>query len=554
MTKRIILYILSGAWLLTACSTDGYEPEDPTPDRNDALTLTVSASDVVVSNGTISRAAEASSSTKFEVGDRVGLTVLDSKDNLLVDNVPYIFDGEKWDFDSHNTDGKQRPYYDATMSTYIVYFPYTKEANNIKDVDALKYLGAFEHKMDQHDLADFQQSDKPLVDSGTVEKQINAKLKHARNSFKIAARVKWTLSPTGETIIYKPVDKALVNFKIWDDNKTVFKSLPDKIDITYYNADDDSYSFILPNDYEGTISWEYIYRETIYNGQFEVSKDSYGTRYLQNEPVDMGVLKGFNVIESDYYCSTADGIGYVLPWDAEPCFSKDGELRRFVGIVTYVGQNSQDISIYETKALPDGTKAFPDGRCHGYVVALSDVLPEVLGENLETIAWSPDAGDDTKWHTKYVGTRRDYRDWSGYSNHNIIKGIYNGNDTNFEKYFPAAYYCDKYGDKEKKNDLKNVCFAAPQNTSGWFLPSSAMFKYAMQNPILNERFTTIKDNISNNNWNIGIWQNMNSEDSGYWGSNESVLSGYAHVASTYASAKTFATTTSKFRVRAFLAF
>lgn len=127
------------ACILPGCTTSD-EPDSVTRDEREMLSLTVRVSDIVESNGAASRSIEERDSTRFVQGDTVGLIVLDKAENLLVDNVPYRFDGTNWNFVG---DVDKQPYYDAAMWTYIVYYPYKNEVDGCKTVDDIKSKDAF---------------------------------------------------------------------------------------------------------------------------------------------------------------------------------------------------------------------------------------------------------------------------------------------------------------------------------------------------------------------------------------------------------------------------
>lgn len=156
-------YILSAACVLSAYSTDYFEPDSPTqiPDENEMLTLTVSASQPVTHDGVSSRAINEDDVlyTEFEKGDSIGVIIMDAARNLLVDNVPFRYDGTKWIFDADKDGEDKRPYYDATMSNYIVYFPYKPSTKGIKSVKSLKELEDFKHQDDQHTKEKYLSSD-----------------------------------------------------------------------------------------------------------------------------------------------------------------------------------------------------------------------------------------------------------------------------------------------------------------------------------------------------------------------------------------------------------
>lgn len=109
MRKHIISYILSAACALSACSTDFFEPDAPTqfPGDDEILSLTVSASQPVAHDGISSRAKNDDDVlyTEFEAGDSIGVIVMDAAGNILVDNVPFRYDGTNWIFDA-DKDGK----------------------------------------------------------------------------------------------------------------------------------------------------------------------------------------------------------------------------------------------------------------------------------------------------------------------------------------------------------------------------------------------------------------------------------------------------------------
>lgn len=132
MIKQIIPYSLLAVCLLSACQTDDYEPTAGTSGESEMISLTVSTNDFAVTSETSTRAADNGKTTTFENGDRVGLIVLDEHDNIIADNMPYKFDGSNWTFDTGNGEGKQPAFYDPSMSSYIVYYPYNASVDGTK--------------------------------------------------------------------------------------------------------------------------------------------------------------------------------------------------------------------------------------------------------------------------------------------------------------------------------------------------------------------------------------------------------------------------------------
>lgn len=184
MMKQIITYTLLAVCLLSACQADDYEAMTGASDKSEMLSLAVSANDFAVTGETSTRSADYGKTTTFEKNDRVGLIVLDEDDNIIANNLPYKFDGSNWNFDTGNSENKQPAFYDPSMHTYIVYYPYNAAANQIANVDALKALGAFAHQADQSTEDAYRQSDLMVWhSSGASMKQITATLVHVHNSF-----------------------------------------------------------------------------------------------------------------------------------------------------------------------------------------------------------------------------------------------------------------------------------------------------------------------------------------------------------------------------------
>lgn len=496
MTKQITTYLLFAACFFSACQTDYDEPASGTSGEREALSLTVSTSDIVVSDEAVTRASDKGGATTFEIDDCVGLIVLDKDGNFLADNVPYKFDGNNWNFDADNKEGKQRVYYDATMSTYIIYYPYHPSANGIKDESGIKNLPIFAHREDQSDKMAYRFSDLMMWSfTGKAIKQITANLEHTRKSLSLDIKVRWSLGlPKYEYDIleYQPLKEALEDFEIlYQDGTPILNATTD---ITYH-AEDGTYRYILPERYEGKLSWSYTYRGESFCGECTVStQQAMGTRYVGDTYAYMGESKGEKVEAFDYYCSKdIDGekYGYVLPWDAEKHFRE----HHIIGIVLHAGQHAEDISDYLESGI--GQRS-----CNGYVIALTDVPTG------KKVAWAPKG-------TKKVGTHANRLGWSGYYNLIQMKKYAETAGTNFAEAFPAAYACVIYGNLRSE-------FAAPVNTSGWLLPTYGMWHTAKSlNKEIESCLSTISKNVPDDcsyKDKIELWHYDDAD--GYWSSTE----------------------------------
>ena len=477
--KQIIPYTLLAVCLLSACQTDDYEPTARTSGESEILSLTVSTNDFAVTGETSTRAADNDKTTTFENGDRVGLIVLDATDGIIADNLPYKFDGSNWNFDTGNSEGKQPAFYDPSMNTYIVYYPYNAAADQTASVDILKALDAFAHQADQSTEDAYRQSDLMVWSSSEGPmKQITATLVHVRNSFSLDAKVQWTLA-TGDAVSYTP--PTLEDVIIYDKE--------DK-QLSPYRAEDGSYRYILPDDYEGTLRWHYTYEEKTYGGECTVVAQTAGTRYAQVETTAKGKYSLDKAVPGDFYCSKESDeatTGYVLPQEAVAVLDQ----HRCVGIVFHAGQHDSD------KADYSGT-GIKQAKCHGYVVALTDVH----NGSSDRLRW--EYGPGNEWD-KVVDASTNSGDWQGYSNslkfHKFVDDATNKENGWEMKHFPAALACETYGNRtldQNGNPTSDYAWqqplAAPNNTSGWFLPSCGQLSHLYANrSSLSARMTDVKN-------------------------------------------------------------
>lgn len=518
MKKQFIPYLLFATCLFTACSTGYDEPDSVTPGEREMLSLSVSVSDIESSDGLSSRSSEVGKSTIFQKGDTVGLIVLDKDNNLLVDNVPYKLD-DNWVFAG---DSVKQPYYDAAMSTYIVYYPYKEEVNSCKTVDEIMSKDAFKPQENQNTEDNYRQADVLVWTSeGEALRHIEAKMKHVYDSFTFRINIKWELVPTGEELVYQPMQETLKNFTIefTPDGGEKIILFDNDIEIDnddetrnlIYHAEDGTYRYLLTSGQKGKITWQYTYRNITFRGERDINAGISGTRYVNHETADMGKLSGSFMEIGDFYCSVTGEVdgqevvtGYVFPWDAadrineksvekERCFAG----RHCIGLVVGIGQHDNDLSDYKYNGI-DIKSGIGLNSCHGYVMALTDAADQ--------LEWAESSTSGAK---NYVGTfyhfdqndKKGLVDWNGFYNIQKIEKFISeatGTDATDWSKFPAANACKNYG--------TSCGLQSPANTSGWFLPSVGMLQYVWKTDddietaskkyqmteLLNERFATIK--------------------------------------------------------------
>ena len=141
-----------------------------------------------------------------------------------------------------------------------------------------------------------------------------------------------------------------------------------------------------------------------------------------------------------------------------------------IAIVFYVGEATVYGDHTSFYTLKDGVT--PMEEIHGYAIALNDATI-ADGENF-TVWWSAWNNND-----EGAGCSTGTEDFLGYTNTKSItasaeaKGGLSSADDNY----PAAYYASVA--------YEEVC-PAPENTSGWFLPSAYQFKYIFDRAYFDE--------------------------------------------------------------------
>ena len=492
MMKKEIYRALSAlllAAMLSACSNEEiFAPDAPQP-VGGAIELSVSAGDFVTDGAPDTRVTDNGNVTTFENGDRIGLIVL--KDNgatLVADNLPYKYDGTSWAFDTGNGESKIAPYYDNVISnvTYIAYFPYSKEADNVKTPDELK--SKFAPKPDQRSEADYRASDLLVWTSGAAsvpQKKLDIALTHAYASISLSPEVKCTLDDGNSTAV------SFIPSRISDVSFTVGNEI-------YYpfQVEDGSFYCILPAGTSGFVRWFYTFDGKTYGSSRDLSGGvTANTRYVRQETLNTGEYSLDKVQVGDFYCKNASSEVYLIPGDIASLSSEQQAV--CLGIVLKVGKEAdgdwKDDCDYKLK---DGKTEMTTVR--GYVLGLYDV------NSGNTCMWGP-------FGTKVGTSRQNSTGFYGYRDTQTIKTYATNNDKTLKTDFPAAYYASD--DYETRDNNK---YAAPANTSGWFLPSGGQCQYWLNNRDL--LLTQVKKASGDNgySWKDGYWSSSEISEYGNW--------------------------------------
>lgn len=490
MSMNKFLWTAACVCLLASCGSgsDSDEPvevQQPKP----VLELSVSACDFVTIYET--GITESGDAINFQSNDRVGVIIIEGSNTLIADNLPYIYNGTSWTFDeqtasSENTENggnpnKTQPYCDdlndKTNITYIVYYPYKKEANGVTDVNGLKNKFPFE--LDQStedayracDLMFWQSSATP----GSPMKKLNAEMKHAFASVSISPQVRWELA-NNEEISYVSFLIFNVKFSVDVNNaRTIYYP---------YQAEDRNFRCILPDGYSSDIIYEFGYNEYLF--RFSISLPGRATANMCYVSIKSSYVGEYGLGSSrrgDFYCKDKNGAGYLIPGDAPLTTNQQSAC---IGIVVKAGgDNSGNWKDDRQYKFKDGIDDLT--RIHGYVLALKNAnggKPCIWGLNTS------------------IGTAQDEATgFYGYTNTQKIKAAVRSNST-LESDFPATYHAT--------DGYEQTC-SAPDNSSGWFFPSVGQCAYWFK---YKDVLKSSMDQAGGDGW----------EDSYYWSNSENTAS------------------------------
>lgn len=445
------LFLLFTALASCSSDNDALPTSHPVaPPSGDALALTVSARDFVTDGAPGTRATDNGPVTTFENDDRIGVIILDAGDTPLYNNIPYkyVSSSQTWVFDSNNGEGKEICYYDSKARTYIVYYPYNKDADNCKGENDLKAI--FKPKTDQSAKDAYRASDLMAytTTSGTPLKSLEATLTHAYASVSLSPIAQYILDDGAEpkTTCTPP------SLKISDVNLTVGNDV-----YVPYLAADGSLRCILPVGTPGDVRCFYTIGGKTYNHTISISDAVANTRYTSapkiiNEPYSLDHARA-----GDFYCKKEDGNGYLIPGDVASLTSE--QQAACIGIV------------YTTEVKRIGTAAEEalkekGVRPHGLVMALTNASDGCQWGNYGTD--ENNGGNDRepfKDNTDQLA--KQYNNVDGYAETQWIINAYKNNGTTLKDTYSAFYYANRYGTAEGNTGQ----YAAPDNTTGWFIPS-----------------------------------------------------------------------------------
>ncbi len=442
-----ILYILIFVGLFVSCDSEQFSSgtKDDTT-TNNVLKLNISRTDFSDMAADDSRVSNSGTSTSFTEGDVIGVLVTQDGENY---NLPYRYNGTDWEFDI-SSDKELFTKTTADELRFILYYPYSTEADGVTTLDGLKT--ALPVKTDQSSEADYISSDLLYAEVTTAESTVSAKMRHLRALFAYKPKVKFQTT-VAEEGGFESYALSLADISFSDEAG----------EIKCYKTTDGEYHYIV--DKNNTITWVYDYAGAVYEGKKELVVTP-GTKYATTEFINTGVYNEFKAKIGDFYCINGDNKGYVLPLE----FDIASSTHTCIGIVFHVGAGSGDSkeNYAETSLASSGIR--------GYVVALKDA---------GSFPWATEEGKSTQ-------TDSNENSWNGYSNNQIVKGVGVGK-------FPAFEACAEFT-------------PAALNSSGWYLPSIAQLGEIRNNiDILQPMFTAVEGECLKTDGSVWYWSSTQKD-------------------------------------------
>lgn len=498
------------------------------------LSITVTDGGYASTEKAVTRAVENGYRTEFTAGDECGLYIV--RDGAIVyDNVKLTA--------TAGTNGSLtwQPEAGVTLAggfpdeSYFLYYPYQADMSDKTSVSATDADGFFaplvsgwQPAADQSTYAAYTASDLMTATGTAVRTNGSISL-----SFSMTHRMAMAVIEMPKTV-YKFNDNSIPDYVIATTADFGDNAKPCRMA-------DGTYRYIV-NSASGTatnITCSYDDGKK----EFAITTNGITGSYYKTYKIDglTPIEKQATLRMGDYFCKDSDDKWYIIPQEATP----DGNV---IGIVFHVGQHGTDEADYTATGIGQQ-------KCHGYVAALTDVHDS----RSDRLCWA--LGPSGKYDIR-VGASTSTDDWQGYSNSlKFHEYVGSGSNAGWEmKHFPAALACETYGNRTVDQDGNPTDaygwqqpLAAPQNTSGWFLPSCGQLTYLYQNSsILSARMNDVKNSIPDDcSYKVYIkWYDRDN----YWSSTELWGNRSAHRVSFYNGHINYNSMNFKWCVRPILAF
>ena len=471
--------------LLASCQ------QEELPDMNGAsdatpLSITVTDAGYASTDKAATRAEELDGyATTFTEGDACGLYLV-RDGRIIYDNVKLTAtagdDGAiTWQPEEDLNGG-------LDGESYFLYYPYQSGLSAPSDLSDLsddaffsRLIAAWEPAADQSDYADYTASDLMTAKGRIVRNGASKTVL----SFDMTHRMALAVIELPKTV-YKFKEAGIPYYVT--SSAADFTGSPLKpcrmADGTYRCIVKPASAASLCGIYDNNGTKEFAITASAAQGSYKTYTIDGATPIEKQTTLQMG----------DYFCKNSDNYWYIIPQESTP----DGNV---IGIVFHAGQHNSDNADYSATGIGQE-------KCHGYVVALTDV---------GLCRWAYKDGA----YSQEARTSKNTNDWKGYSNQKAIENFAGNNTAGWKfEHFEATYRCSLYG-TEKGEDWQRR-YAAPVNTSGWFLPSCDQLTtlYNLNRDDAN-LLATLMENIKSQDSSHIRWFNTGDY---YWSSTEHSLS------------------------------
>jgi len=439
MMKTKLIYVFLSLVLLSACSGEDYD--SPLRQGDEALQLSARVSSFVIDGAPDTRADDSDEKTAFEEGDRMGIIVLDKDGEILSDNIPYIYSGSAWSFDGNSNEGKVAVNYNNRARTYLAYFPYTKQADGIKNIEDLKKK--FQPLLDQRSKDTYRASDLLVwsTSDNTPLKKLEINFEHAYCllSFPSSVSITCNINESSTEVTYSSSLISDVSFTL---NGNPYSA---------YKAADGSHRIITtPLSISASDRWFATYNANkAYSGSMSATTLAEKTRYTLAPSLSIGNYSLDEVRVGDFYCKDASGNGYLIP--GEVASLTDDQKTACIGIVCCTDANR--IGEAAKTALSGKSVTTP----HGLVMALTNAS-EGCQWGVYNKDENSDGSDGTPFKDNTNNLQKMYHNVDGYAETHWM----------FEKLTNGGYSSDTYKAFAAARDYS---VAVPNNATGWFIPS-----------------------------------------------------------------------------------
>lgn len=446
MKQNILIYTICLLLSVThfSCSQEDMMSEN-TQKGQVPLTLQITVTNYPLADDIHTRAVEDEYKTNFSQGDRLGLLII--KEGSPIQHMVYTYtvDGV-WD-------GAVLQHSFGKDVKYIAYYPYNDELVIDSEADFDNYIKNFAPKSDQSLYQNYTASDlmsgEGIIDA--VGGKLTVKLYH-RMAMALLEMPKATLITPDEKIKYHAEAYGVPKLS-WGEEENIAKA---------YYAGDRYYRFLVnPNSLASVIlKGSYAYRGTRHI-ELELLPNEFISgkykAYKIDEEITPEVIR--KIIVGDYYMND----GTIVPGDMETIPSG------CIGVVFQT--NPERISEYEKD----------HGWTNGYVMALTDAHTRstVWGNEFDENSGG-EANEALPFYTNINSAQMMYNNLEGYQETAYIMDTYKdiiANTSNVT--YQSFYYVNVFGTSEATSDFQ--AYAAPEKSSGWYLPSSGQWWDILEN-------------------------------------------------------------------------